>query len=162
MADTETEQDEEPAKKSGKPMLIGLILAVVLGGGGFFAVYSGMILAPAPEHAETEEMMPDTAFPDVVFVPIQPLIINLGRGGSSHHLRFHAQLEVTKAAEAEVTTLLPRVTDVLNSYLRAVGVGELENPAALVRLRAQMLRRVQVVTGEGRVLDLLIMEFVIT
>ena len=31
----------------------------------------------------------------------------------------------------------------------------------LVRLRAQMLRRVQMVTGEGRVRDLLITEFVL-
>jgi len=31
----------------------------------------------------------------------------------------------------------------------------------LLRLRSQMLRRVQVVTGEGRVRDLLIMEFVL-
>jgi len=38
---------------------------------------------------------------------------------------------------------------------------DLEDPLALVRLRAQMLRRVQMVTGEGRVRDLLITEFVI-
>lgn len=49
----------------------------------------------------------------------------------------------------------------LNGYLRAVETSELEQRAALVRMRAQMLRRVQVVTGEGRVRDLLIMEFVL-
>jgi flagellar FliL protein len=31
----------------------------------------------------------------------------------------------------------------------------------MARLRAQMLRRIQVVTGEGRVRDLLITEFVL-
>ena len=55
---------------------------------------------------------------------------------------------------------MPRILDVLNTYLRAVEVRDLEEPAALVRLRAQMLRRVQVVTGEGRVRDLLVTEFV--
>ncbi len=49
----------------------------------------------------------------------------------------------------------------LNSYLRAVEVRQLEDPSALLRLRAQMLRRVQIVTGEGRVRDLLISEFVL-
>ncbi len=38
---------------------------------------------------------------------------------------------------------------------------DLENPAAIQRLRAQMLRRVQVVTGEGRVRDLLVTEFIL-
>ena len=57
--------------------------------------------------------------------------------------------------------LMPRVLDVLNTYLRAVEVRDLEEPAALARLRAQMLRRIQVVTGEGRVRDLLIAEFVL-
>ena len=56
---------------------------------------------------------------------------------------------------------MPRVLDTLNTYLRAVDVADLENPAALAKLRAQMLRRVQVVTGEGRVRDLLVTEFVL-
>ena len=56
---------------------------------------------------------------------------------------------------------MPRVLDVLNTYLRAVEVRDLEEPSSLVKLRAQMLRRVQVVTGEGKVRDLLITEFVL-
>jgi flagellar FliL protein len=56
---------------------------------------------------------------------------------------------------------MPRVVDVLNGFLRAVDVTDLEDPAALLRLRAQMLRRVQIVTGEGAVRDLLVMEFVV-
>ncbi|MEL7416552.1 MAG: flagellar basal body-associated FliL family protein, partial [Pseudomonadota bacterium] len=57
--------------------------------------------------------------------------------------------------------LKPRISDVLNTYLRAVSLDELENPAAMLRLRAQMLRRIQLVTGEGRVRDLLISEFIL-
>ena len=61
----------------------------------------------------------------------------------------------------EVMTLSPRVLDVLNSYLRVVEIDELSEPTSLLRLRAQMLRRVQIVTGEGRVRDLLITQFVV-
>jgi len=57
--------------------------------------------------------------------------------------------------------LKPRIVDVLNGYLRAVTFAEMADPNALARLRGQMLRRIQVVTGEGRVKDLLIMEFVL-
>jgi flagellar FliL protein len=56
---------------------------------------------------------------------------------------------------------MPRIQDVLNTYLRAVDVEDLEEPAALLRLRAQMLRRVQVVVGDGPVRDLLVTEFVL-
>ncbi|MEO0772843.1 MAG: flagellar basal body-associated FliL family protein, partial [Pseudomonadota bacterium] len=74
---------------------------------------------------------------------------------------FRASLEVDKTAEDSVTNLLPRVVDVLNSYLRAVEVADLQDRSALTRIRAQMLRRVQVVAGGGAVKDLLIMEFVL-
>ncbi len=165
MADPAENLEEEPKKRSKKPLLIGFILALLLGGGGFYAVWSGLILAPE-NHASTDEASigNDTAtspIPEVVFVPIKPLVINIGTGRLSRHLRFQAELEVKRDSERDVVSLLPRVVDVLNGYLRAVDVSELEQRTALVRLRAQMLRRVQVVTGEDRVRDLLIMEFVL-
>jgi flagellar FliL protein len=56
---------------------------------------------------------------------------------------------------------MPRILDVLNSYLRAISFAMSKTPSAMARLRAQMLRRVQIVTGEGRVRDLLVTEFVL-
>ena len=88
-------------------------------------------------------------------------MISLPPGASARHLRFTGQLEVEPEHAAEVAQLMPRILDVLNTYLRAVEVRDLEQPASIARLRAQMLRRVQVVTGEGRVRDLLITEFVL-
>ena len=163
MADKENSEEQETGKGSRKPFLVGLVLALVLGGGGFYAVWSGMILAPAPheEMAATEAPGADSPLPDVVFVPVPPLIINVGGGNLKRHLRFQAQLEVARKSEADVTMVLPRIVDVLNGYLRAIDPVELERTTALVRLRAQMLRRIQVVAGEGRVRDLLIMEFVL-
>lgn len=158
MAESEEPAGEAPKKRSKLPLIIGLVLALVLGGGGFFAVYSGMILARAGEHAEGEEVSP---LPDIAFVPVEPVIITLPETSTSDHLRFTAQLEVATTHVAEVTLLLPRILDVLNSYLRAIDVAEIEDSAALVRIRAQLLRRIQIVTGEGRVRDLLVTEFVL-
>lgn len=152
--------DQPPARKSKLPLLLGLVLALLLGGGGFFAAYSGMLFGTpsAEEVAEEPEIAP---LPDIAFVPIAPMVISLGQGGSARHLRFTAQVEVTKSHESEVTLLMPRILDVLNGYLRAVDVRDLEDPTALIRLRAQMLRRVQIVAGEGRVRDFLVTEFVL-
>ncbi len=160
MAEAELPQDAEPKKKRSKlPLLLGLVLALLLGSGGFYAGWSGLIFGPpAPEHAAEEKPGP---LPDIAFVAVEPVVISLGPGSSSRHLKFTAQLEVAKAYAEEVGVLMPRILDVLNSYLRAVSVSDLENPAAMAKLRAQMLRRVQIVTGEGRVRDLLVTEFVL-
>ncbi len=109
-------------------------------------------------HAEEPTV---AALPDIAFVPVDPVVISLGQAARSTHLRMTSQLEVAKPYADEVTMLMPRILDVLNSYLRAVEVAQLEDPTALVRLRSHMLRRIQIVTGEGRVRDLLITEFIL-
>jgi flagellar protein FliL len=160
VAETAPLQDAAPKKKSRKPLLIGLVLALALGGGGFYATYSGLVLAPAEKTDAKGEHAPGP-LPDIAFVPVDPLVISLGASAQSRHLRFAAQLEVASSYGAEVTMLMPRILDVLNSYLRAIDAAEIEDPGALVRIRAQMLRRIQIVTGEGRVRDLLVTEFVL-
>ena len=163
MSDEETAPEGDPPKKSKMPMIIGLVLALVGGGAGFYATWSGMIL-DGGDHAEAEvedEEVKDP-FGDIAFVEVEPMIISVKAQPNQRLLRFRAQLEVPKSHAEDVTKLLPRVVDVLNSYLRALEVADLEDSAALTRLRAQMLRRVQVVTGKDRVNDFLIMEFVLT
>ena len=161
--ETEITEEDAPKKSSKLPMIIGLVLALAGGGGGFFAVYSGMILGTgeAEETAVEESEEPMENLPDVAFVPVDPIVVSLNDSSSSKHLRFRAQLEVPSKHQADVEGILPRVVDVLNSYLRALEPTDIQGTAALIKLRAQMLRRIQVVTGQGRVRDLLIMEFVL-
>lgn len=159
MSETPPETAEPAPKKSKLPLIIGLVLMLGLGGGGFYAVYNGLILGTHEPAPETEH--PVAALPDVGYVPIEPMVVAVGPQPGGRYLQFTAQLEVQKGHEEETLHIMPRVMDVLNGYLRAVETRDLEDPMALVRLRAQMLRRVQMVTGEGRVRDLLITEFVI-
>lgn len=178
MSDVATSEEEpEAPKKSKKGLLFGLIGAIVLGGGGFYATYSGLLLGSGGDSGSHEEETAshgggggghgggdeEEAYvsADVAFIELPPLTISLGRFATSPHLRFHAHLEVSPDNAKEIEHLSPRILDVLNTYLRAVGESELEDPASMNRLRAQMLRRVQVVAGEGNVKDLLITEFVL-
>ena len=158
MSDT---ADSPPPKPSRKPLLAGLVLAPLLGGLGFYGGYTGLIpglsgAAPAP--AGTVQSV--VSAPVTAFVPIDPITINLGARGQARHLRFVAQLDVPPAQVAEVVRQMPRIVDVLNTYLRALDLPDLEEPAALGRIRGQMLRRVRMVVGAERVNDLLVMEFV--
>ncbi|UWR22358.1 flagellar basal body-associated FliL family protein [Sulfitobacter sp. S190] len=163
MADDPESTDDAPAKKSKLPLIIGVVLALAGAGAGFYATWSGMILGSGSvETAQVTEDHDAKPTKKISFVEIEPLMISVAGRPEPKILRFRAQLEVDAARKAEVQELMPRVVDVLNTYLRAVELADLEDRAALMRLRSQMLRRVQVVTGDGRVNDFLIMEFVLT
>jgi flagellar FliL protein len=168
MSDTTVDGDETVKKKPSRlPLIIGLVLALLGGGGGFFAVQSGMIGGQNAEQAghapgdDGEPHVETKALPDVAFVEVPPVLISLGPNAQANHLRFRASLEVPVQYQSEVEGILPRVQDVLNSYLRALEASDLEAQGALVRLRGQMLRRIKLVAGEGRVNDLLVLEFVL-
>ncbi len=161
MTDAVADVPEPAAKRSKLPIILGVLAVVVGGGGGFFASYSGLILG-AETHDQTKGAANEmSALPDVTFVPVDPMIVSLSPTANNKHLRFRAQLEVPSQYASDVQKLMPRVIDVLNGYLRALELRDLENAAAMTRLRAQMLRRVQIVAGSDRVNDLLIMEFVL-
>lgn len=160
--DVGASEETSPKPNGKKPLIAGVILAVLLGAAGFYAVWSGLVLGP--EATSEEEVVPveDPAMrPRVAFVPVDPLVISLGPDSSADHLRFEAQLEVEPAEADEVRAVMPRIVDVLNGYLRAVRPEQFEEPSSLIRLRSQMLRRVRIVAGEERVKDLLVMEFVL-
>lgn len=172
-------------KKSKLPLILGLVCAVAGGGGGFYAVSAGLIPrggdstgdASADPHGATDDHAvadggghDDTqdvghgetaSISGIAFVPLDPIVVSLPHSTHGSLLRFSAQLEVTPEYEGEVAGLKPRIVDVLNGYLRAVKPDDLADPMALARLRSQMLRRVQIVVGSGRVNDVLIMEFVV-
>lgn len=157
MTDATADAPAPPPKSRKLAWIVALVLSVVGAAGGYFAVASGVIPiggsgAPTSEGSRS---------PDVAFVEIPPVMISLTGGQHIQQLRFRAQLEVPADKEQDVEMQLPRVTDVLNGYLRALRLEDLRDPLALTRLRGHMLRRVQVVVGRDRVRDLLIMEFVL-
>jgi flagellar protein FliL len=153
---------ETARKKSKKPLIFGLILALAGGGGGFMAVQMGLIggaAHPDDHAAESVTELPEIA--PVAYVAMDPVVVNMPRDSGRQFLSFAAQLEVVPDHVAEVEALKPRIMDVFNSYLRAVEPADFEDPNILTSLRAQLLRRVQVVSGEGRVRDLLVQEFIL-
>ena len=156
MADEEEAEgdgEEAPKKKKGG-LVIGLVLALV-GGGGAFAFTSGML--GGGEKVEVQESIGD----ELAFVSVEPMTVSVGEPSARRHLRFRAELEVDAATQGDVEKLLPRVVDVLNTYLQSLTIAEIEDPSALLTLRSQMRRRIDLVVGGDRVNDLLVMEFVL-
>lgn len=156
MAEAETTEDEEPPKKGKSGILIGLVLALVAGAGGF-AFTSGMLSGGSG----SESVSPMPISDDLAFIPVEPMTVAIGNPAARRYLRFRAELEVGEEYEADVQAMMPRVVDVLNTYLQSLEMEDVENPSSLLTLRSQMRRRVDLVVGGNRVHDLLVMEFVV-
>ena len=168
-AATDADVPQKPRKGLKGPILAGLALAILGGAGGAGAVMFGLLDGGAgggESHGagtSSHDGSGHGAAPigDVAFVPMEPILVNLPPGASRNYLSFTATLEVRPDAAAEVESVLPRVTDVLNTYFRALDPADLEDPAFITRTRGQLLRRIRVVAGEDRVRDILVIEFVL-
>ena len=161
MSDATVEEPAVPKKKSKLPVIIGICLALVGGAGGFFIFSRGA--TGSGESARIGLDVPSVeALPAIAYVPLDPIVISLAETSDVQHLRFRAEIEVNAAYKADVETLRPRIVDVLNTYLRSIEVSELRGSISLLKIRGHMLQRIQIVVGQGRVRDLLIMEFVLT
>ncbi|WP_282022095.1 flagellar basal body-associated FliL family protein [Ruegeria faecimaris] len=164
MTDATAKQAEAPEKSGKKGLIIGVILAVVGAAGGYFLTTSGLLPfggQPAAENAKEKDKGTEVkALPEVGFIDLPAVIVSVN-AGDSRHLKFHAQLEVNSSYASDVEKMKPRIMDVLNGYLRAVEVSDLEDSLALMRIRGHLLRRIGIVVGEGRVRDVLVMEFVL-
>ena len=170
------EERREPAgERHGgwKLLAVASLLALAIGGGVFYGVRSGTLPLPVPERwlgelagkgadgAPEAAAAATAAYSPGAYVHLEPFVVSLGREASANHLKVSLVIEVTPGREGEVEAAKPRVLDVLNVFLRAVDERGFEVPRSMERLRAQMLRRVQLVSPEGAVRDVLIQEFVL-
>ncbi|MEO0681542.1 MAG: flagellar basal body-associated FliL family protein [Pseudomonadota bacterium] len=154
---------EGGAKRGGMlPLLAGLGALLLLGGGGFYATYSGLLALPFGGGSTPPEEVAYAAPMEMPsFVPIEQLTVSLGPEANAKFLRLSAALEVEPGSESDVRTLMPRILDVMNTYLQALDETDVERGAAMSRMRSHLLRRIRIVTGEGRVRDLLVTEFIL-
>jgi flagellar FliL protein len=178
MSDNENDPGEAAApRKKSRLLLVACAAALLAGGGGFLAVRMGLLdlFSPnkesrAESHAAAggEQRSGDAGYAaqgsgtgPAAFVLLDPLVISLGPESRSKHLKVTLAIDVERGREPELEAYIPRVNDILQGFLRAVDEREFEIPRSMERLRAQMLRRVQLVTPPGAARDLLIQEFVL-
>lgn len=154
-----SETTEMPPKRGRMVPLLATVFLFALGGaGGYLATRTGFLPLVPSSAPPAERRHPADG---IAFLPIEPIVVSLGPAASNRHLSFRAQLEVPSGAVEGVSAIMPRIVDILNGFLRAVDAREFDDPAGLIRMRAQMLRRLQAIAGETEIRDVLVMEFVL-
>ncbi len=134
-------------------------IAAIAGGAGFAGTFTG--IADSLVHQATEDDQSANQQDVPRFLELDPMTITVGDASSARQLRFRAFLALGEGDPSGVAALQPRILDIFATYLRAVSVERLEDPTALLHLRAQLLRRVQLLVGADAVTDLLVIDFVI-
>ena len=147
-AASDAANDTAASKGKSKLLLGACVLALLAGGGGFYAVYAGLLVLPflgqpeagpgtsaADKGGGDEEYAQATGlFEPGAYVELDPLIISLGQQSRSSLLQVTLTVEVRPGREAEVEAVKPRVVDILNGFLRAVDEREFELPRSMERL----------------------------
>ncbi|MEQ9609593.1 MAG: flagellar basal body-associated FliL family protein, partial [Kiloniellaceae bacterium] len=101
--------------------------------------------------------------PVTVFYDLPQMLVNLNTGGKkNNYLKIAISLELTsEAARAELETLLPRVIDNFQVYLRELRVEDLRGSAGVQRLREELLMRVNTAVHPVEVKDVLFKEMLV-
>lgn len=173
--ETETEdQDagesaETPAPKGFKRFLTKKILMIalpalllVLGGGGagaYFLLFAGHGGAGGGTKAEAVPITP----PQVAFSDMQDILVNIqSADGTPAYLKLSVALELNNAEEkAAIQPLMPRITDQFQAYLRELRISDLKGSAGVLRLKEELLRRVNVAAAPYHVRDVLLKQMLV-
>ena len=168
--DDETSGGEAPkqgfVKKllGNKKLLIiamaGLVL--LLGGGGaglYFFVFSAPKTAAGTRTADGTPVTP----PQVAFYDVPDIITNLqSADGNPTYLKLSTSLELDNADEkAGLAVVMPRVVDQFQGYLRELRVDDLKGSAGVVRLKEELLRRINASAAPYRVRDVLLKQMIV-
>lgn len=167
MTESSVPTDSPPPAPGARrpPLLMAAVTALSLGGAGYMAVGNGLLpgLPGQPQPVGETPAAAQTSPPDrLVFLALEPFMLSLPRTDPVRQLRLEVQVEVPQSAEKVVNAARPRLQDTMNTYLRSIDLSDIQDPDTLLRMRLQLLRRLQVAAGDGLIRDLLITQFLIS
>lgn len=156
---------EEPKKGFGKKFLLmagagGLVLLLAIGGGVYYFFFMGS--GDETQLAEAKHEVPLTP-PDVAYYDVPDIIVNIQTAdGAPAYLKVGLSLELdTQEEKAGMQALMPRVVDQFQGYLRELRVDDLKGSAGVMRLKEELLRRINVAAAPYKVRDVLLKEMII-
>jgi flagellar protein FliL len=132
----------------------------VLAGGGAGAYFFLFKKSANGESAKTEEPLTP---PKVAFSDMQDILVNIqSNDGTPAYLKLGLSLELEDDAQkTAIQPLMPRITDQFQAYLRELRLDDLKGSAGVLRLKEELLRRVNVAAAPYHVRDVLLKEMIV-
>ena len=155
-------------KLPGKMKFIGLAAFVaVLGGigaGVYFFVLATPAVDPAVAEAESVKTQKDKLPPEeAAFLEIPDIIVNIQTPDTTAaYLKLSVSLELEKKEDKDkVEPVMPRIVDQFQGYLRELRVEDIRGSAGVMRLKEELLRRVNLAASPTPVRDVLLKEMIV-
>ena len=147
--------------KTKKGLMIAVPVLLLLLGGAGGGAYFFLFKKDASKEAKAEEV-PLTP-PKVAFSDMQDILVNIqSNDGTPAYLKLGVSLELEDDAQkAALQPLMPRITDQFQAYLRELRLDDLKGSAGVLRLKEELLRRVNVAAAPYKVRDVLLKEMII-
>jgi flagellar FliL protein len=137
-----------------------LLLFLGLGTGLYFFVFRS---SPAQTRMAAAAAPIPIVAPNVAFFDMPDIVVNIqSADGTPAYLKISVALELAAADEkAGIQALMPRVVDQFQSYLRELRVDDLHGSAGVLRLKEELLRRINVAAAPYPVKDVLLKEMIV-
>lgn len=153
---------------------LSLMMKAIVGGGtlaGLLVVGGAYYFLAGSASAEGEEASAETVKTEgprlpaehAAFFDIPDIIVNIQSADAMPaYLKLAVSLELEgEEAKAHVEPVLPRVIDQFQSYLRELRVDDVRGSAGVMRLKEELLRRVNLAAAPTPVHDVLLKEMII-
>ena len=147
-----------------KLLLIGAAVGALflLGGVGGGVWWFLLRTPPAPKVAANTPVIPPLP-PSVAFFDVPDILVNVQTAdGTAAYLKLSVALELDSDLEKPgLQVLMPRLVDQFQSYLRELRIDDLKGSAGVMRLKEELLRRVNVSVAPYHVRDVLLKEMIV-
>ena len=149
-----------------KMLLIAAGATVLVLGGigtGAYLFFSGSSGAAARDQAAQADHAAPIVPPQVAFYDMPDMVVNIqSPDGSPAYLKLSMALELKNAdQEAGLKLLMPRVVDQFQSYLRELRIDDLRGSEGVLRLKEELLRRINLAAKPYHVHDVLLKEMIV-
>lgn len=147
-----------------KLMAAGGLLGVL---GGVGAAVYFLAFAPAKPAdtavAEVQTASPNLPAQEAAYFDVPDIIVNLQTADATPaYLKLSLSLELDKADEkAAIEPVMPRVVDQFQTYLRELRIEDIRGSAGVMRLKEELLRRVNLAVAPTPVRDVLLKEMIV-
>jgi flagellar protein FliL len=162
----ETEGSEEPKSRFSKKFLMiagggALVLILLLGVGVYLLFFASSDDANKP--VTVGNVVLPVVPPQVVFYDMPDIVVNIQSADSTPvFLKLSVALELEAPQEKPgIQALMPRIVDQFQSYLRELRVDDLHGSAGVLRVKEELLRRINAAAAPYPVRDVLLKEMIV-